>query len=173
MIKKSWKSNECHAGLEYFIDELDPHPDASRSGKVNRAIVKAINLSDGDWKKLNKELKLFKKNELSQIDVPIPTAMQVKIEEDLENDLEVIEENIKRALELKTLQTQYEIQLLWLNYLNCLKEESMNVGESKPKEEDLTGPDIVKKIVKIMLLNRDKDKDVLEKIKNILLEWEE
>ena len=81
MMKKSWKSNECHAGLEYFIDELDPHPDASRSGKVNRAIVKAKNLSDGDWEKLNKELKLFKKNELSQIDVPIPTAMQVKIEE--------------------------------------------------------------------------------------------
>jgi len=22
MIKKSWKSNECHAGLEYFIDEV-------------------------------------------------------------------------------------------------------------------------------------------------------
>ena len=41
------------------------------------------------------------------------------------------------------------------------------------KEEDLTGPDIVKKIVKIMLLNRDKDKNVLEKIKKILLDWEE
>ncbi|MFZ1758290.1 MAG: hypothetical protein WAV75_03365 [Streptococcus suis] len=173
MMKKSWKSNECHAGLEYFIDELDPHPDASRSGKVNRAIVKAKNLSDGDWEKLNKELKLFKKNELSQIDVPIPTAMQVKIEEGLENDLEVIEENIKRALELQTLQTQYEIQLLWLNYLNCLKEETMNVGENKCKDENLTGPDLVKKLVQIILLNREKDKKVIEKIKNILLEWEE
>jgi len=30
------------------------------------------------------ELKLFKKNELSQIDVQAPTAMQVKIEEELE-----------------------------------------------------------------------------------------
>lgn len=173
MIKKSWKSNKCHAALEYLIDELDRHPDTSRPGKVNRAIVKAKNLSDEEWRKLSKELKLFKNNELSQIDVQTPTAMQVKIEEDLESDLGIIQENIKRALELQTLQTQYEIQLLWLNYLNCLKEESMNVGESKPKEEDLTGPDIVKKIVKIMLLNRDKDKDVLEKIKNILLEWEE
>ncbi|MFH5835060.1 hypothetical protein ACHAL6_03155 [Proteiniclasticum sp. C24MP] len=174
MIKKSWKSNECHAGLEYFIDEIDPHQDTSRSGKVNRAIVKAKNLSDDDWKKLMKELKLFKKNELSQIDVQTPTAMQVKIEEELESDLEIIEENIKRALELKTLQTQFEIQLLWLNYLNCLKEETMNVGESsKPKDKNLTGPDIVKKIVQIILLNRDKDKKVIEKIKNILLEWEE
>jgi hypothetical protein len=54
-----------------------------------------------------------------------------------------------------------------------LKEESMNVGESKPKDENLTGPDIVKKIVQIILLNRDKDKKVIEKIKNILLEWKE
>ena len=92
------------------------------------------------------ELKLFKKNELPQIDVQAPTAMQVKIEEELESDLEIIEENIKRALELKTLRMQFEIQLLWLNYLNCLKEEMMNVGESsKPKDKNLTGPDIKKK----------------------------
>lgn len=173
MMKRSWKSNECHAGLEYLIDELDPHLDTSRSGKVNRAIIKAKNLSDDDWTKLTKELKLFKKNELSKMDIQTPTAMQVKIEEELESDLGIIEENIKRALELKTLQTQFEIQLLWLNYLNCLKEESMNVGESRPKEDNLAGPDIVKRIVQIILLNRNKDKEVIEKIKNILLEWEE
>jgi len=172
MIKKSWKSNDCHAGLEYFIDEIDPHQDTSRSGKVNRAIIKAKNLSDDDWRKLTKELKLFKKNELSQIDVQAPTAMQVKIEEELENDLVIIENNIKRALELTTLQTQFEIQLLWLNYLNCLKEDTMNVGESKPEDQNLTGPDIVKRIVQIILLDREKDKKVIEKIKNILLEWE-
>lgn len=172
-MKKSWKSNECHAGLEYFIDEIDPHPDTSRSGKVNRAIVKGKKLSDDDWKKLSKELKLFRKNELPQIDVPIPTAMQVKIEEDLESDLEIIEENIRRSLGLQTLQTQYEMQLLWLNYLNYLKKETMNVGEKKRTDENLTGPDIVKKLVQIILLNREKDKKVIEKIKNILIEWEE
>ena len=75
---------------------------------------------------------------------------------------------------MKTLRTQFEIQLLWLNYLSCLKEEMMNVGESsKPKDKNLTGPDIVKKIVQIILLNRDKDKRSYRKIKNILLEWDE
>lgn len=50
----------------------------------------------------------------------------------------------------------------------------MNVGESsKPKDKNLTGPDIVKKIVQIILLNRDKDKRSYRKIKNILLEWDE
>ena len=52
----------------------------------------------------------------------------------------------------------------------------MNVSFEKAKISTvdwLTPPDLVKKLVQIILLNREKDKKVIEKIKNILLEWEE
>ena len=38
---------------------------------------------------------------------------------------------------------------------------------------DLSGPDMVKRLVQILLLNREADKEVIEKVKNALLEWEE
>jgi len=174
MLKKSCKGSKCLAYEEKLIDEIDPHQDNSRPGKFNRAIERAKNLSDADWVKLSKELKKFK-NDVASLkeEISVPTAMQVKIEENLESDLLVIENNIKRALDLSTLQTRYEFEILWLNYYNFLKINVMNVGESNPKDEDLTAPDMVKKLVQILILNRDTDRHVIEKIKTILLEWEE
>ncbi len=174
MLKKSCKGSKCLAYEEKLIDELDPHQDTSRAGKFNRAIEKAKDLSDEEWMKMSKELKKFKNDSSLLIgDISVPTAMQVKIDENLEGDLLVIEDNIKRALNLITLQTRYEFEILWLNYLNCLKKDAMGVGDAKSKDEDLTGPDMIKRLVQILLLNREADKEVIEKIKTILLEWEE
>lgn len=172
MLKKSCKGSNCLAYVEKLIDEIDPHQDNSRAGKFNRAIEKAKILSKEDWKKLSKQLKRFKNDVPS--DIAVPTALQVRIDEGLEETLLEIEDVLKQALDLTTLQTRYEFEILWLNYLNCLKSDVMNVGDLKKNiKEDLTGPDMVKKLVQILLLNRETDKLVIEKVKSALLEWEE
>lgn len=174
MIKKSCKGSKCLAYEEKLIDEIDPHQE-SRSGKFNRAIEKAIGLSDEELKKSAKELKIFK-NSLESLlnnDISGPTAMQVKVDDEtLENDLLIVETSIKRALDLRVLQTRYEIELLWFIYLNHLKKDVLSVGERNLKK-DLTGPEMVQILVTILMLNRESDKKVIEKVKNALLEWEE
>lgn len=172
MLKKSCKGSNCLAYVEKLIDEIDPHQDNSRAGKFNRAIKKAKNLSKEDWKKLSIQLKRFKNDVPS--DIAVPTALQVRIDENLEEALSKIEETLKKALDLTKLQTRYEFEILWLNYLNCLKSDIMNVGDLKEnKKKDLTGPDMVKKLVQILLLNRETDKKVIENVKIELLKWEE
>lgn len=172
MLKKSCKGSSCLAYEERLIDEIDPHQDTSRAGKFNRAIEQAKFLTITDCKKLSKQLKKFKNGIPS--DISVPTAMQVKVDESLEKNLLEIEELLKEALDLTNLQTRYEFEILWLNYLNYLKLEVMNVGDSnKNIKENLTGPDMVKRLVQILMLNRETDKVVIEKVKLALLEWEE
>ena len=173
MLKKSCKGSKTLAYLEKLIDEIDPHQDTSRPGKFNRAIENAIKISKDEWQELAKELKKFK-NEVPH-DIATPTALQVKVNENLETTLVLVEEALKNSLELTTLQTRYEFEILWFSYLQHLKEDIMKVGDMKKNgaEDDLTGPDMVKKLVHILLLNRESDREVIEKIKLALLEWEE
>ena len=76
------------------------------------------------------------------------------------------------ALQLTTLQTRYEIELLWYIYLCELQKDVMEVGDRKEKGKDLTGPQIVERLVEILLLNREQDKEVIEEVKKVLLKWE-
>ena len=76
------------------------------------------------------------------------------------------------ALNLTTLQTKYEVELMWFIYLNELQKDIMEVGEKKVEEEDLTGPEMVKRLVEILMLNREQDKRVIEEVKSALLKWE-
>ena len=76
------------------------------------------------------------------------------------------------ALNLTTLQTKYEVELMWFIYMCELQKDVMEVGEKKIKEKDLTGPEMVKRLVEILMLNREQDKEVIEEIKSILLKWE-
>ena len=48
----------------------------------------------------------------------------------------------------------------------------MLVGEDSDEENDLTGPEMVKKLVEILMLNREQDTGVINAIKSALLEWE-
>lgn len=175
MKQLSWKSNIKHAKLEHLIKELDPTQDLSRGGITNRAIIVANNLTKemseeekGNWwEKVAKkipELNNFK------VELSVPTAMQVKLDDENEAKFEVISDNIKKALGLEVLQTQYEIQTLWMSYYLWLKEKAIKVGSEK--EKDLTGPEIVKRIVQILLLNRESDEEIIEEIKAALLRWE-
>lgn len=61
-----------------------------------------------------------------------------------------------------------------MNYLNIIKAKVQTVGDKKKIcEEDLTGPEMVKRLVQILMLNREVDVPIIEKIKADLLEWRE
>ena len=52
-----------------------------------------------------------------------------------------------------------------------LEKDVMLVGEDSDEENDLTGPEMVKKLVEILMLNREQDTGVINAIKSALLEW--
>lgn len=170
MIKRSCKGSSCIGYLEERIDEIDYNADTSRNGKFNRSIIKTKNCTLEELKTYSKELKKFK-NKIPN-DVDFPTALQVTVDEELEDALGEVEENVMSALQLTTLQTRYEIELLWYIYLCELQKDVMEVGDRKEKGKDLTGPQIVERLVEILLLNREQDKEVIEEVKKVLLKWE-
>ena len=164
----SWKSSWKHAVLEYQIKELDTSQDLSRSAITSRAIYEGLKVID--WTVPKEKLIL-----ITRIDIPIPTSMQAKLDEEASDILPEIRAKILDDLngELERLQTSYMIQLLWINYLEVLKQKALLVGVERADKDDLTGPEMVKRLVQILLLNRDADAQIIEKIKNDLLEWEE
>ncbi len=170
MMKRSCKGSMCIGLLEKRINEIDYNSDTSRNGKFNRAIEKTQNRTLEELKNDAKELKKFK-NKIPN-DVGFPTSLQVTADEELEDALTEVEENIMSALNLTTLQTKYEVELMWFIYLNELQKDIMEVGEKKVEEEDLTGPEMVKRLVEILMLNREQDKRVIEEVKSALLKWE-
>ena len=102
------------------------------------------------------------------------TAIQVGIDDYFSDALDEFEENTKSALELARLQSGLEFELLLLIYLDNLQSQVLLVGETEEadKTEDLTGPEMVKRLVEILMLNREKDKEVIEQVKTALLKWE-
>ena len=170
MIKRSCKGSSCIGYLEERIDEIDYNADTTRNVKLNRSIIKTKNCTLEELKTYSKELKKFK-NKIPN-DVDFPTALQVTVDEELEDALGEVEENVMSALQLTTLQTRYEIELLWYIYLCELQKDVMEVGDRKEKGKDLTGPQIVERLVEILLLNREQDKEVIEEVKKVLLKWE-
>jgi hypothetical protein len=164
----SWKTSWKHAVLEYQIKELDTSQDLSRSAITSRAIVEGVKVPD--WRVPKEKLAL-----ITRMNIPIPASMQAKLDEEASELLQDIRTKILCDFEgeLERLQTPYMIQLLWVNYLEVLKQKALTVGVEKKDKDDLTGPDMVKRLVQILLLNRDADAQIIEKIKNDLLEWEE
>lgn len=168
-MKKSCKGSSCIGYLEEKINEIDFNSDLSRNGKFNRAIIKANSCTVEELKLYARDLKKFKST--IPTDVNYPTALQVAVDENIELILEEVEKKLKTALELTTLQTRYEIEILWFIYLSALQNDVMQVGGKTAKSKDLTGPEMVKRLVELLMLNREQDKDIIDKIKTTLLEW--
>lgn len=170
-MKKSCKGSSCIGYLEERINEIDFNSDLSRNAKFNRAIIRANSCTVEELKAYARGLKKFKSTRIP-IDVSYPTALQVVVDENNESRLEEIEKNLKIALDLTTLQTRYEIEILWFIYLSTLQNDVMQVGGGTAKAKDLTGPEMVKRLVELLMLNREQDKDVIDKVKIALLEWD-
>ena len=166
-FKSTWK----HAVLEYQIKGLDTNQDLSRSAITNRAIDAAETVED--WGKVKDEL-----TQLRRLDIPVATSMQAKPDEYRAEKLKAIREkmfaDLKEVMpDLQRLQTPYFMQLLWMNYLIQLKEKKNEVRKTILNSTDLSGLEMVNRLVQILLLNREADKEIVENIKHLLMEWEE
>ena len=166
-LSPSWKSGKKHSALEFYIKEIDPEQEMSRTSFTNRAIVVGENVEE--WKTV--------RDELAKLKIPqgisTPTAMQIIVEEANRPHFDKIKTDMASSLGLNVVQTQYMMQLLWMNYLLYLQQKVQQVGIKKEDERDLNGPDMVKRLVQILLLNRESDAPIIEKIKSDLMEWEE
>lgn len=162
-IKPSWK----HASLEHQIKELDTSQEMSRSAITCRAIAFAREVSD--WSHIKEKL-----SGIPKLDIEVPGSMQARLDEESTEALEdIIRPRILEDLtDLKILQNQYLLQLVWQNYLGVLQSKVLAVGaEEKIESENVTGPDMVKLLVEMILLNRETDAKSINQIKNILIDW--
>ncbi len=153
--------------LEFKIKELDFNQNLSRSAITNRAIAMAKDVKD--WKVVKEKLASLKR-----LDIPVAVSMQAKPDEERASEIPEIRRRILSDLEgeIERLQTPYFVQLIWMNYLETLKEKALRVGFDKYNvKEDITAPDMVKLLVEIILLNREEDAGTIEKIKEALIEW--
>ena len=167
MLMKSCVGSACLAYEENLINEIDlTH--YSRSVRFNDALEHAKSLSDGAWEELLSELNELKRKLPSDIDVP--QSFKVKVEDDMEESFHEVEKNLKRALKLSRPRTRFLIEILFLHYLNCLKKDTMIVGD-KEILSDLTGPEMAKILFEILLLDREQDKDTIQNMKELLFKW--
>lgn len=168
--KRSCKINTCIAYLEDKIEEIDYLSD-SRNGRIKRALLITSKLSKAELKTKAQDLKKLK-SKLPETTTK-PNAIQVIIDEDLSDILLETEDKIKDALNISQLRSSYEIEILLFVLLADLQKNAMRVGEVKAKkQQDLSGPDMVKTLVEIIMLDREEDKEMIEQIKNILMRWE-
>ena len=171
MIKRSCKGNNCIGYYKAQIDEIRPELTWNDCAIIGAQAGRELSLDELHQKM--QELKRQRRN--IPVDVKYPTAIQVCIADDYVEDVEKFEEKIKKALELSRLQSGLEIELLLHIVLDKLKSQVLLVGDIKEPErkEDLTGPEMVKILVQILMLNREQDKKTIEEVKTALLKWEE
>ena len=170
MIKRSCKGNPCIGSLKAQIDEI--RPELTWNDCFTIGSQSGRNLTLAELQKKSQELK--RKKRTIPADTKHPTAVQVNIDDVYADAVDEFEENTKSALELTRLQSGLEFELLLLIVLDNLKSQAMLVGETEVSEKakDLTGPEMVKKLVEILMLNREQDKGVIEEVKSALLKWE-
>lgn len=146
--------------LESAIRELDL---SSRAGFTNRALKEADKVKD--WRPIRDELLNLECDK----EISVPSSMNIAIEDD--ELCERVREKIRVDLDLVRLTTPYFVTLLYQNYLSVLRSEKIRVG-TKFETEDLSAPDMVARLVEMLLLNREEDRETLTKIKSILLNWQ-
>lgn len=172
MIKRSCKGSGCIGYLKAEIDEIEIQHGNTWNDYFKLGIQIGWNYTLEDLQKKGQKLKQLKRK--IPADVKFPTAIQVCLEDELSDAVDEFEENTKEALGLARLQSRLEFELILFIYLDYLRSQVMLVGdtEESKKAEDLSGPEMVKRLVEILMLNREKDKEVIEEVKAALLKWE-
>lgn len=166
-FRSTWK----HLVLEELIKEIDSNQDLTRTGITMRAIKAADDVKD--WAEVKEELSLLRRDRDNSL--PIAKSMQIKIDNERSEKVQKIRQKMLSDLkivmpELQRLLTPYFILLLWMNYLIQLKKEKIG---SKSSSSELSGPEMVKRLTQILILNRKSDRAVIEAVKKILIQWEE
>lgn len=160
-VKTGWK----HAVLEYQIKQLDRAQDMTRSGLFKRAVLLAEPVKD--WMPVYMSLCLLK----FEKDAPEFTNWQARYDDETSQKLAQIKEDAQRSLKAggvikRTIQTQFLLQLLMLNYLDHLRHMRLSV------DDDVDLPDLpaMSGIFTEMMLV-DRDCDALKEIQKILADW--
>ena len=165
----SWRANWRHISLEKSIRELDTSDDVSRSGITNRAIICARDVED--WCVVRSNLAAV----VAQAEDNSPViSMQARPNEQAAALLPEIRQKMISDLRVDSgrLYTPYMVQLLWANYLQVLRLQVLSVGADRGSVcSSISGPDMVKLLVEMLLYDREKDKLYIERIKAILSEW--
>ena len=174
MSSGAFKPLYAHIALEKKIGELTP---LSRPEFANLAFKIAVSINDDEtW------LRLF--DEVSELpktgDLSVPSAIQIRLDEQAMNYYNLLYINAHQALykhhKLKHLRKQFFVLLIWQNYYDYLKKESLNVGKNSKtsiKYSEMSAPDMFKTLAEIILLNREQDSRTIAEIKEILQQWKD
>lgn len=160
----SIKVNAKHLELETKIKEMDTSQDITRGAIINRAIQCADTVDD--WKKVQTKLSSIKSN---RANISNNTSMQTNLDETTKLIVDNIKKQIIEDLDLTVLQQQYFLQLVLMCYLMEISQHLSGVEETLHSE--LSVPDMFKLMAELMLSQRNEDKNVIEEIKRILIEW--
>jgi len=175
----SARPNEELFSLYDSVTTLDYTQDMDKNAVTERALKYIDSLSADNCKKA---LKMASKQPITSTVIDLPTSFKVRERKDL---VDSVVDKFKVSFDISKVRWLYFLKVVLNAYYihlvdennaelnNGLKKDAMGVGDVKAKDENLTGPDMIKRLVQILLLNREADKEVIEKIKTILLEWEE
>lgn len=137
-MQLTWKPNNKHVTLLKLIRECDQNQDLTRAGILTRAILLAKEQTEEDWRETVRSLAT-----LPKLDLPIPTAMVVQLDDSLAHPLsDTIEPAIRRALDLQILRRNYLITLLLARYYSSLGPATREVKE----RTDMDASEMIKRL---------------------------
>lgn len=173
MSSGAFKPLYAHIALEKKIEELTP---LSRSEFANIAFTLAESINNEKiWLRLFDEVsELPKSGELS-----VPSAIQIRLDERAMNCYNNLYLNAHQALykhhKLKHLRKQFFVLLIWQNYYDYLKKQSLKAVETGKNSicSEMSAPEMFKTLAELVLLNREQDSEIIMQIKHILEEWKE
>ena len=147
------------------IRELEKNEDTTRTAIFERAVLAAK--TEQDWNAVyNTEI-----DEIPGIEVP--ESFQVKADEaDMNMLCKTIQTNVE---EIHKLHTVVAIRLILSSYLIKLRKKAANVGAGKNESsrKDISGPEMVAILVDMLMKDRSVDADLIEDIKDKLIDWRE
>lgn len=142
------------------ILELDRNPENTRNAIFCRAVDEAF--KNNDWLTIS-EVVIDYDSEIS-----VPESLQVKADEE---KLEMISQRIKKDLNVARIRTPSLVRLILCNYLMLLRSKRTLVGDDKVCDKNISGSEMVKLLVEMIMMNRSADAEIIESIKQQLVEW--
>lgn len=143
------------------IREVAGNPEMSISSIFRQAIAAGENIRAEEWREMIGKVMSYS----TRRDIPTPATSQVRINDDELMWLNKIKKDI-RAAATGRIQEQFCVQLLFYNYREYLERKPLQAVCHSA--EELSGPDLVKAVVELLLLKRQEE---LRQIAEIITKW--
>lgn len=135
--------------------------DTTRIAIFERAVAEA--------KKQNNWQKVYDTEIEENKSVEVPESFQVKADE---NDIDFISKKILSNIDsIKKPRMVFIAKLILCNYLLKLREKASLVGVVKDEKVDISASEMIKLLVEVLIMNRGADFELIEEIKEKLIEW--